>query len=148
LLCATAQATPFRGRGFMLDVPRGWKTQLLEAAEVLLLGPGNGANFNVVTSPARPGQTLEAGAKEINAELRKLKGYKRYGQKVTQLNGVRAFADEYAYDSPHNGRLRVRQVMAIRGGKVYAVTAMSRTTTWPRVWPAFKATFASFRWTK
>jgi hypothetical protein len=149
LLCATAHAVPFRGTGYVFQVPRGWMTRpSFGAAQVLMTGPERSANLNVVVSPARRGQTLESGAKEVQAALRKLKKFKSFGHKYVMIGGARALADEYAYESDYNGRLRVRQVMAIRGTKVVVVTCMSRETVWPRVWPAFKSTLASLRWRK
>ena len=144
-----ASASAFKGTGYKFEVPAGWMSRpSFSSAEVLVTGPVSGANMNVVVSPAQPGQTLDKGAPETVAELRKLIGFKSFGHRFIVFAGARSLADEYAYNSEQNGRLRVRQVITIRGSRVIAVTCMSKESLWPRVWPAFKTALASWRWTQ
>lgn len=148
-MASSVAAAPFKGSCYKLEVPRGWMARpSFSSAEVLIMGPVTGANINVVVTGAQPGQTLESGARETAAGLRRLQGYKSLSHKFIMVAGARALVDEYTYDSPYNGRLRVRQVMALRGRRVIAVTCLSKESTWQRAWPAFKACLGSLRWTK
>jgi hypothetical protein len=149
-LCAIAHAKPFSSKsGYSIEAPRGWKvTPNFSVADVLIQSPQSNANINVTFAPRKKGETLGSGWKAINAEIRRLKNAKVLGRKKTTLGGTAAVVDEYAYDSPHNGRLRVRQTTAIRGSRAVTVTAMAQEKNWSRVWPAFNRSLASWRWRK
>jgi hypothetical protein len=144
-----ASAGTFGGKEFSLMIPKGWSTRPgFDKAEVLVASPQNGANLNVVVSPAQEGLTLEEGARALTIGPKGESKFKTYGKAFTKLDGVTALAIEYAYNSPNYGQLRIRQVLAIRNNKTVVVTCMTKAAAWQRMWPAFKGMIASFRWKK
>lgn len=151
MLCGRAgqaRAGLFGGKSFTMVVPKGWTTRPgFASAELLVTSPGNGANLNVVVSPA-PNQSLDAASREITTSVKLLKNFKLYGNNITALDGVLALAFEYAYDDAARGRLRVRQVLAIRNKKTVVVTCITKAAAWPRIWPAFSGMLATFHFKK
>lgn len=144
-----AWASVFGGKEFTLVVPQGWNTRPgFDKAEVLVASPQNGANLNVVVSPAQEGLTLEEGARALTIGPKGQNKFKTYGKAFTKLDGATGLAIEYAYNSPNYGQLRVRQVLVIRNKKTVVVTCMTKAAAWQRMWPAFKGMIASFRWKK
>jgi hypothetical protein len=149
-LCVTANAKPFRSKsGYAIEAPRGWKvTPNFSAADVLLQAPRNKATINVTFWPIRKGETLQSGGHDIDAAILRMKNAKIMGRKRTKLDGVATVVHEYAYNSPHNGRMRVGQTTAIRAGRAVLVTAMAPEKIWPRVGPTMLQTIEPFRWNK
>lgn len=156
LLVMAVAAKPFRSaKGYAITPPSNWQMEKsgFMGTDVFFFGsPAHGfaPNINVVVTQAAPKTRLEDGLAQVNAMLpHALNGYKRLAQGYTSVDGTRAFytmALHQVGTPPH--RLKMRQVVALKNGRVYTFTCTCLAADYAQSSVAFDAALKSIRWTK
>jgi len=152
LLTSSSFAATYKSaNGYSFTPPTGWQKLPNFGGSEILYRHSGGSNINVL-SRALPTSNITVAqirAASITQLRSSFKNYKLVAQGDTRLGGAPAGYLTSGYTMEGTGiSMRVHQVFALRGSKLFVFTCTSSTAVYPRFSPIFQKTLRSVRWTR